>query len=90
MRMLIILLILMFGCKKEDDQFFYMNAIVQNAGCSNSLFETHCESSVKMIDYPLEGRFCSPDGIAGAVGDTVLIKLVKIDSMTLRCLLPWR
>ena len=90
MKWLLLLIILMFGCKQEDQQFFYMNAIVRSAGCSNSLFESHCESVVKMIDYPLVGRFCSPDGLAGAVGDTVLIKLVKIDSMTLRCLLPWK
>lgn len=90
MRWLFFLIILMFGCKQENDQAYYMKAVVRNAGCSNSLFETKCESNVMLIDEPLIGEHCSPMGLAGAVGDTITMKLVVVDSMTVRCLLPWR
>ena len=90
MKILILLIILMFGCKQEDEQSAYLKAVVRDAQCGSSLFETKCESNVMFIEEPLAGRHCSPNGLAGAVGDTILIKLIIVDSVTARCLLPWR
>lgn len=90
MRWLLILIILMFGCKQEDDQYAYLRAVVRDAQCGSSLFETHCESNLMFIEEPLIGEHCSPKGLAGAVGDTIFIKLVLLDSATAKCVLPWR
>ena len=88
MKYFLVFLFLLTSCKKNDS--FYLKAVVRNAECSRSLFETKCESNVKIIEQPLEGEHCSPNGLAGAVGDTILIKLEVLDSMTVKCLLPWR
>lgn len=90
MKILILLIILMFGCKQEDEQSAYLRAVVRDAQCGSSLFETHCESNVMIIEEPLIGEHCSPKGLAGAVGDTISIKLVLVDSATAKCVLPWR
>lgn len=90
MRIIILLFILMFGCKQEDGRSVELEAIVKNAQCSNSLFETHCESNVMFIEEPIVGSRCNTKGLAGVVGDTVLIKLVVVDSTTVKCVLPWR
>ena len=90
MRWLLILIILMFGCKQQDDRIIDLQAVVKDSECSSSLFETKCESNVMFIEEPLIDKHCSVRGLAGSIGDTISIRLRVVDSATVRCMLPWR